>query len=479
MSTEHNPDNLTPEHNQDGWRRILVGEFLQAGDQWESEQGWEDIEPSFFGDRVVIDGFRRRITPDAGQAEAHEICGNLHCPAAHVTHYQGEHPRCLTCEGHGIIGGYEGSGNDMSPVGYPCPDCNPPAQQPAEAMPETETPIAYAIYGLDALGRHFLHDVRVPENDDWKSDDGGLGDRWTGNSPLYSIKQELEIRLTAALAEVERVKLQIEGERSRTGLAVQEIRKAISSRAWLANGERGLYEAGDAEYVKEFGGALRDIEAELSGLNPLIADLSNCPSTQEIAELGRRSVLYQEARDLRAQLTTERAAREQAEKNYKEAQQEIADAIGKAVKEHVERCNAERERDSLATRLAESESREHQAREALDIARKTIADFEDDIPLLDSECVEHIREAVNAIESALTAKSSTTVADLRKRVETAERERDAVVKALKDARLTINHAFWKAEAMAESDNSWHAEAANYATRLEAIDAAIATTQETK
>lgn len=50
------------------------------------------------------------------------------------------------------------------------------------------TPIAYAIYGIDASGKRYLSDVkRVDQLDDpldWSMDDGCLGDRWAGNEAL-------------------------------------------------------------------------------------------------------------------------------------------------------------------------------------------------------------------------------------------------------------------------------------------------------
>ncbi|MBD8627692.1 hypothetical protein IFT64_12170 [Oxalobacteraceae sp. CFBP 8753] len=62
------------------------------------------------------------------------------------------------------------------------------AQQAAAPGALSAKPSAYAIHGI-VNGKHRLHDVRQIEpgdGDNWKIDDGGLGDYWSGNEPLFA-----------------------------------------------------------------------------------------------------------------------------------------------------------------------------------------------------------------------------------------------------------------------------------------------------
>ena len=56
-------------------------------------------------------------------------------------------------------------------------------------MNDSETlkvaPIAYAVYGIGD-GKHYLHSVNMIE-EDWKGEDHGLGDYWSGNEGLAFI----------------------------------------------------------------------------------------------------------------------------------------------------------------------------------------------------------------------------------------------------------------------------------------------------
>ncbi len=82
--------------------------------------------------------------------------------------------------------------------------------QPLETMNESKEtpellPVAYIINGIDALGRHYIREVRTPLDDEWKLDDGGLGDHWSGNEPLFRADSWKSRALTA---EKERDELQ-------------------------------------------------------------------------------------------------------------------------------------------------------------------------------------------------------------------------------------------------------------------------------
>ena len=49
-------------------------------------------------------------------------------------------------------------------------------------------PIAYAVYGIDAAGKHYLRAVKpIEAGEDWKIDDDCLGDRWSGNEALSAV----------------------------------------------------------------------------------------------------------------------------------------------------------------------------------------------------------------------------------------------------------------------------------------------------
>lgn len=58
---------------------------------------------------------------------------------------------------------------------------------------ETNKPVAYIIWGIDSRGFYYKHDVRfIAEGDideDWKWDDGCLGEYWASNTALVEIKK--------------------------------------------------------------------------------------------------------------------------------------------------------------------------------------------------------------------------------------------------------------------------------------------------
>jgi hypothetical protein len=61
-----------------------------------------------------------------------------------------------------------------------------PNTQPNEFV--EQKPVAYAIFGIDARGVRYLRDVKKILADDtegeWKTDDDGLGEYWSGNQAL-------------------------------------------------------------------------------------------------------------------------------------------------------------------------------------------------------------------------------------------------------------------------------------------------------
>jgi hypothetical protein len=61
------------------------------------------------------------------------------------------------------------------------------------AKPE-EAPYAYAIIGINASGRHHVHDIKK-WTEDGSIDDGHLGEYWAGNIKLYSSPRPMQ-RLT-------------------------------------------------------------------------------------------------------------------------------------------------------------------------------------------------------------------------------------------------------------------------------------------
>lgn len=54
-----------------------------------------------------------------------------------------------------------------------------------------EKPIAYAVYAIVG-GKTRVADIKlIPSSDtteEWRSDDGGYGDYWSGNEPVFSFK---------------------------------------------------------------------------------------------------------------------------------------------------------------------------------------------------------------------------------------------------------------------------------------------------
>ena len=69
------------------------------------------------------------------------------------------------------------------------PTAGAPAALPLGAIQQPK-PLAYAIYAI-SNGKHTLRDVkRIPQddtNEDWKSDDDGLGEFWSGNEGLFAL----------------------------------------------------------------------------------------------------------------------------------------------------------------------------------------------------------------------------------------------------------------------------------------------------
>lgn len=63
-------------------------------------------------------------------------------------------------------------------------------------------PVAYAIYVIGG-GKIHLHDVKKITDDEWKCDDGGLGDYWSGNEPLYASPRSGQ--MSAAIAPLEQL----------------------------------------------------------------------------------------------------------------------------------------------------------------------------------------------------------------------------------------------------------------------------------
>jgi hypothetical protein len=299
-----------------------------------------------------------------------------------------------------------------------------PAQQPAEAMPETETPETDAL-----LVRLNNQPIR-----------GELAERYAQRSrELASHARSLERRLTAALAELSRLREEIERPNQESSATEDDIRVRL----------------------------VTDFDKQI--------------------------------RDLRTQLSTERAAREQTEKDVAKLKEELnwqnhrnsgrptkggyefyineewtgvaAAALDTDPGWHAalrkrridpddERVRIRRvvEDDAILHSLAESESREHQLWEALERVLKSAYPNPTEHP--------GMFKAWDMAKKALDNPTSTTVADLRKRAETAERERDAVVKALTELVRSVSDG-----------QDWSGTRTGDA--LDIAEAAIATTQETK
>ena len=85
-------------------------------------------------------------------------------------------------------------------------------------------------------------------------------------------------RIAELEAEVARLRMVIERDRSIVAMTLTEIRKAIGGRQWLSEGGRGSYAYDDEDYQKEFGEALDEIAAAMQPLRRLAADWQNCPT---------------------------------------------------------------------------------------------------------------------------------------------------------------------------------------------------------
>lgn len=444
MSTEHNPDNLTPEQVGEGWRLLKQHEPITDGDERWDGQRWKrtnlyGFSPSQeFG---IQRTYRRRITPDAGKAEAKAVkcatCGSdfdpfdLNAVLFHETHTPAV---AVNYAGSSKVGGEPCALNASAETKQAAPsptetanfagsrESNAPAdvpsvsqgQQPAEAMPETETPRKLECVQME-------------------------------NAAFRSKVAHLEDRLTAALAEVERVKAEI-------GVAAGQmdyLKKALLARSTVeeeqnlraelsrlreeierpkedkANSEAIAYESGANDALSGIKEVVTNPDgeqfSEWDEMKPLLRiryyEDSGDP---EAGVQGWASFIAHDDQngtilaDILAQLSTERAAREQAEKECERLKNNWEEA-------------AEGQNEnwrvilSLREQIAESESREHQVREALKVAgvalERALQNFGCD------PC--QLIEAHDSVCAALTAPTSTTVADLRLKLETAERERDA------------------------------------------------------
>jgi hypothetical protein len=102
----------------------------------------------------------------------------------------------------------------------------------------------------------------------------------------------LAARVRELQADKQRLSLIIEGERGKAGVAVQSIDKVLSSRDWLRHG-RGSYEYDDERWFSEFGEAMMEIEQALISLRPIIANLEDCPHTNDEVRSARAFTLLQ------------------------------------------------------------------------------------------------------------------------------------------------------------------------------------------
>lgn len=71
----------------------------------------------------------------------------------------------------------------------------------------------------------------------------------------------------------------LERERTTVADSVNLMKKALQSRRWLYNGERGSYAWDDRQYLSEFKGAVDEIETAIEPLMSLARDLDRCPKT--------------------------------------------------------------------------------------------------------------------------------------------------------------------------------------------------------
>lgn len=102
LTPEHNPDNLTPEQVGEGWRLLKIGEAIEDGDEvYERDDNysihWEKtVRGGCTPDSVTT--YRRRITPDAGKAEAVcKVCKRKMDLVCDPTG-QREYYHCFACE---------------------------------------------------------------------------------------------------------------------------------------------------------------------------------------------------------------------------------------------------------------------------------------------------------------------------------------------------------------------------------------------
>lgn len=73
-----------------------------------------------------------------------------------------------------------------APADVLCGDVLSPVSAPKTAV----EPVAYAIYGIGALGKHYVADVKKWDGPNSLCDDGGLGEYWAGNTPLGALPDE-------------------------------------------------------------------------------------------------------------------------------------------------------------------------------------------------------------------------------------------------------------------------------------------------
>lgn len=93
--------------------------------------------------------------------------------------------------------------------------------------------------------------------------------------------------------EVERLQDLLDIERYRVAIALQDIKRAIGGRCWLAEGGRGSYTYDDERYQQEFGHALDEIDAAMKPLQAIARDWSDCPRDPLRVAANRSAALAQ------------------------------------------------------------------------------------------------------------------------------------------------------------------------------------------
>jgi hypothetical protein len=141
-------------------------------------------------------------------------------------------------------------------------------QPPAEAG---EGAIAYAVYGINHLGEHYVRGV-YPVFKDWGIDDCGLGDRWAGNELLYTSQTTAtQAAVAAAMRKAAREVYSFTGlqEATRSHL-IERILSSIPAEANIAL-ERICMEV--AKQAAEFGCYPCDDDELLNQLRAIVASI--------------------------------------------------------------------------------------------------------------------------------------------------------------------------------------------------------------